>query len=353
MNHLHPKFEQVGGSVVVALYLVRFPEAGGTLTLTGTVQNVGDGDFDTSVGFYLVPVEFKTYPDDEAGPDKAHKLNITSKQNEKTIYGQGWEKCVSKVWATSNTVNLIDYLDGGPGNHATYESVVKWRVDGAEQTSHELSLGSEPGEDAHRHFYIQVLPKNGGDTIDRLIITLVPRSTKTNFDNWYTTEKADLSWLGELVNLFSSFSTTLQPNGYYRRPDRNFNPFLYSIPSNYNSRMHPNAYFEARSYATPGGHAHQMCFNAAGGLLKSDAGVSAGSADKAAAFPMGWWPWDHVNADVKPFIWALQLDGTPADQETTTLSAPIMHEGANLKKYSECRPTIANDKPILPDGATP
>ncbi len=298
-------------------------------------------------------MEFKTYPDTEAGPDKAHKLNITSKQDEKTFYGQGWEKCVSKVWATSNTVNLIDYLDGGPGNHATYENVVKWKVNGTEQTSHELSLGSEPGEDAHRHYYIQVLPKNGGDTIDRLIITLVPRSTKTSFDNWYTTEKADLAWLGELVNLFSSFSTTLQPSGYYRRPDRNFYPFLYSIPGDYDGRMHPNAYFEARSYATPGGHAHQMCFNAGGGLLKSDAGVSAGSADKAAAFPMNL-DWRlHVNADVKPFIWALQLDGTPADQQTTTLSAPIMHEGANLKKYSECRPAIANGKPILTDGATP
>jgi hypothetical protein len=108
----------------------------------------------------LLPVEFKTYPDTEAGPDKAHKINITTKQNEKTFYGQGWEKCVSKVWATNNTVNLIDYLDGGPGNHATYENVVKWKVNGTEQTSHELSLGSEPGEDAHRHYYIQVLPSS-------------------------------------------------------------------------------------------------------------------------------------------------------------------------------------------------
>ncbi len=299
----------------------------------------------------LLPVEFKTYPDTKAGPDKAHKLNLTTRQGEKAFYGQRWEKCVSKVWATSNTVNLIDYLDGGAGNHATYENVVKWKVNGTEQDSHELSLGSEPGEDAHRRYYIEILPKNGGDTIDRLVITLIPRSTKTSFDNWYTTEKADLAWLGELVNLFSSFSTILQPNGYYRRPDRNFNPFLYAVPGDSNTRMHPDAYFEARSFATAGGHAHQMCFKADGTLLRF--GVSAGSADKAAAFPQNLNPFLHLDADVKPFVWALQLDGTPADRQGTTLSAPIMHEGVNLKKYSECRPAIANGKTILVDGAMP
>jgi hypothetical protein len=296
----------------------------------------------------LLPVEFKTYPDTEAGPDKAHKLNLTTPQDQKTFYGQGWEKCVSKVWATSNTVNLIDYLDGGPGNHVTYENAVKWKVNGTEQTSHDLSLGSEPDTNEHSKFLVQVLPTNGGDTIDRLIITVVPRTTKTKFDNWYATEKADLTWLAELVNLFASFDNTPLADGHYRRPDRNFNPWLYSEPGPHNTRMHPDSYFEARSYQTAGGHGHQMNFDKDGVLLKS--GVSAGSADKAAPFPH-WY--DHGNMDVKPFIWALQLDGNPADQDTATLTAPTMHEGAYLMKYSECRPTIANNKPILADGATP
>ena len=299
----------------------------------------------------LLPVVFKTYPDSEPGPDKAHKLNLDTRQNEKASYGQGWEKCVSKVWATANTVNLIDYLDGGPSNHSVYENAVKWKVNGTAQSSPELSLGNEPGDDSHRHYYVEVQPKNGGDTIDRLIITLVPRSTKSRFDSWYTTENVDLVWLGELVNLFYSISIVPLPDGYMRRPCRNFNPFLYAVPSATNTRMHPDAYYETRSYATPGGHAHQMCFDDSGILLQ--VGVSAGSADKAAAFPQNFNPFLHVEADVKPFIWALQLDGTPADQQTTTLSAPIMHEGAYLKKYAECRPAIANSKPILADGATP
>ena len=300
--------------------------------------------------------------DTEAGPNKAHKLNITSRQNEKTFYGQGWEKCVSKVWVAdtsalggmSGKTNLIDYLEGGEGNHDAYKDIVKWKVNGSEQTNHDLLLGNEPSDDSHRHFYIQVLPKTGGATIDRLIITVIPRSTKTNFDNWYATEKVDTAWLAELPNLFASITTTPGPDGFLPRPDRNFNPFLYSVPHEIDTKMHPNAYFEARSFPTAGGHAHQMCFNAGGGLLKADAGVSAGSADKAAALPFNpLSPTAHLNADVKPFVWALQLDGSPCDRDFTNLDAPIMHEGANLKKYAECRPTIANGKPILANGATP
>lgn len=309
--------------------------------------NPATGNHSEEVSVGLAAIQLKTYSAIEAGPDKPHKLNIATRQDERTFYGQVWEKCVSKVWNTSNTVNLIDYLDGGIGNHAIYEGAVKWKVNGTEQNSHELSLGNEPEDNMHVHFYVEVLPKNGTATIDRLIITVVPRSTKTKFDTWYATEKADLGWLGELVNLFASFNTT-PLDGHYRRPDRNFNPFLYSEPGAHNTRMHPNSYFEARSYQTAGEHGHQMNFNENGVLLRS--GVSAGSADRAAPFPH-WY--DHGKKDVEPFIWALQLDGTPADQDSTTLTKPIMHEGAYLKKYSECRPTIANDKPILADGATP
>lgn len=40
----------------------------------------------------------------------------------------------------------------------------------------------------------------------------------------------------------------------------------------------------------------------------------------------------HIYADVVPFMWALQLDGNPCDQNTTTLTMPMLHEGAFIKK---------------------
>jgi hypothetical protein len=304
----------------------------------------------------LLPVEFKTYPDTEAGPDKAHKKNLKTRQDETAKHGTGWEKVVCKIWDSSpGKVNLIDYLDGGAGNHSTYENVVKWRVNGTEQTSHEISLGDKPDPEERTHFYVQVMPKNGGDTLDRLIITVVPPETKTKFDNWYATEStaAGKAWFAECPRMPSSLE--ISP---LQSPDRMFSPRIWRDPSDWSAAgggtyFHPDAYYEIRAEKTPGGHGHQTTFSATGGLILS--GVSAGTADKAAAyyFPGNLDIMSHVHADVEPFMWALQLDGNPCDQSTTTLTMPMLHEGAFIKKYVECRPVEPNAKPRFAPGGPP
>ena len=304
----------------------------------------------------LLPVEFKTYPDTEAGPDKAHKKNLKTRQDETAKHGTGWEKVVCKIWDSSaGKVNLIDYLDGGPGNHSTYENVVKWRVNGTEQTSHELSLGAKPGSEKHTHYYVQVMPKNGGDTLDRLIITVVPPETKTKFDNWYATEStaAGKAWFAECPRMPSSLE--ISP---LQSPDSLFSPRIWRDPSDWSAAgggtyFHPDAYYEIRAEKTPGGHGHQTTFDKTGDLILSS--VSAGTADKAAAFyfPGNLDIYSHVHADVEPFMWALQLDGNPCDQDTTTLTMPMLHEGAFIKKYMECRPPEPNAKPRFAPGGPP
>jgi hypothetical protein len=66
----------------------------------------------------------------------------------------------------------------------------------------------------------------------------------------------------------------------------------------------------------------------------------------------------HRDKDVKPFVWAAQLDGNPVDGEQgfdyyLNLTAPIMYEGSHLDTYMHWRPATANAKPILPSGACP
>ena len=221
---------------------------------------------------------------------------------------------------------------------------------GSEQETHDLSLGNEPDPDKHIKFLVEVLSKNEGATIDRLIITLIPRSTLINFNAWYHDNLQDADWLDELVNLYASFDIQQLPDGHYRRTDRNCQPFLYSEPGITETRMHPNGYFEIRSYQTAGGHGNQAIFDEDGKLLTENDGINAGSADKAAPFPHFI---NHGNFDVKPYIWALQLDGSPSNQDSTTLTAPIMHEGDFLWKYLNVRPSRGNTKPVLADGATP
>ncbi len=307
----------------------------------------------------LALVIFKTSPDTETGPDKAHKRNLPHLAAYDAYYGKEWGKCVSKVWNTSHKLDLIDYLEGAdkPSIRTLFEQSLKWKIDGVEQTSHDADYGSESAEDKHHHLFVEVLSKSGGITVDRLIITVVPRSTKTKWDAWYVAEKADLAWLAALPPMFSSIETTVGTDGYLPRPDRNFNPYLYGVPHSVNTFYHPGASYEMRGLPTGNKNGHQVCYNPSGILL--DSGVKAGSADKV----MPWAPpiqWDtdgHKNADVKPFVWAAQLDGNPAEgggtPEYIDLSAPLLYEGGCIKQYLEVRPPVPNTKPRLTPGATP
>ena len=96
-----------------------------------------------------------------------------------------------------------------------------------------------------------------------------------------------------------------------------------------------------------------MCFLSNHDLILS--GVSAGTADKAAAFyiPDNLDIDSHVNADVKPFVWAMQMDGNPCNQQFKSLTIPMLHEGAFIKKYVECRPVEPNAKAKFIPGSVP
>ena len=115
--------------------------------------------------------------------------------------------------------------------------------------------------------------------------------------------------------------------------------------------MHPDSYYEMRSEKTEGNHGHQACYNDNRLIIRS--GITPGSADKAAAFPSQIDALNHVKEDVRPWMWALHLDGNPCAQNVTTLTRPIMHEGVYLKRYMEHRPAFPNDKPELQPGEAP
>jgi hypothetical protein len=318
----------------------------------------------TKVTEDLILVDFKTFPDSEPGPDKAHKKNLNTRQNETAAHGAGWEKVVCKVWnASPGKVNLIDYLDGGPENRSLYQDAVKWRVDGTEQAAHELLLGDKPDSEEHTRFKVQVVSKNGGVALDSLIITVVPPETKANFDAWYAAEStvAGKAWLAELPRMPTALEIVQDDffNIYALPPDNQFPTRMWNEASSINTRFHPDGYWEIRAKKTPGGHGHQACFERADPdrqnsdtIALIDTGVSAGTADKEAAWPEQW-PTFHIDADVTPFMWALQLDGNPCDQSTTTLTMPMLHEGAFIKKYMECRPPVPNAKPRFVPGGAP
>lgn len=94
-----------------------------------------------------------------------------------------------------------------------------------------------------------------------------------------------------------------------------------------------------RSKKTNGGHANQACYKSDGQLELS--GVNAGTADYRST-DYGFFAIPHRNADVYPFIRALQLDGNPVRPTSITvptdLDHPLMFQGGYIEQYLFCRP---------------
>ena len=115
----------------------------------------------------LLKVEFETFADDETreiggnrSPNwKAHTLNLNTKQDEETHYGD-YKKCVAHIWS-NQPLNLAKYLSDYESNQEVFENpdVLNWRVDGQLQTSFELNLGERPDPNLVTKFEIEVLVK--------------------------------------------------------------------------------------------------------------------------------------------------------------------------------------------------
>jgi hypothetical protein len=300
----------------------------------------------------LLKVEFETFPDDVSGPDNAHKINLSTRQKEATFYGE-FEKSVSHIWETDQTVDLIDYLTGSddPSMRTAFEQALEWRRSNGEVLDgHELNYGLRPDSDEIERFDIEVLAKGSSTVLDRLILGIVPPETLEQFNTWYTAE-ADMGWLNELPALYWRFSFeqegTIDPTLVPIDPEpANCDPQRWKGFSDSDTYYHPDGYYKARSEETQNGHGHQAIYTQNAVVIKS--GVSAGSADKEVPFPTNLNPAPHVNADVKPFIWAAQLDGNPVEENVQTMTAPLLHEGSNIQRYFERRPAVANGDYLIP-----
>jgi hypothetical protein len=290
-------------------------------------------------------VELETFPDDVSGPDKPHLRNMGTKQDEDATYGD-YKKFVAYVYKDGN-LNLIDYLEGAddPSMRVLFEDNLDWRSKGTDVNGYELNFILEPQDNEIRFFQIEVLPKGGNQVLDRLIITVVPRSTKSEFDLWKSANQ-DTTWLAELPPLYSTIVAGQEPDG-------NCEDSIWQSPGDTDSHYHPAADFAMRSEETPGGHGHQACYDRYRSLIWE--GVSAGTADKSHPANLPPLAANHRDYDVLPFIWALQLDGNPVEGTSSNLNLnrPIAYEGAYIKEYLNLRPPIANFKTELQPGSCP
>ena len=320
----------------------------------------------------LLKVDFETFDVDETreiggsrSPNwKPHKLNMNTKQKEDLHYGD-YKKCVAHIWS-NQPLNLAKYLSDYESNQEVFENpeILNWRVKGQLQTSYKLNLGERPDPNLVTKFEIEVLAKGSSESIDRLIVTVVPPETLTNFEQWLV-DNQDLGWLAELPAVYSNVLLDADDKAINPEPSsltcsnwKDNKPFSLFFDMGANTYYHPDADHEIRSEETAGGHGHQACYDGVGNLIRT--GVSAGTADRAfyGSINLGLSSL-HVELDSRPFVWAAQLDGTPTQGEDdiipnySKIDNPIMHEGWFIGEYIKLRPPIVQGRAELIPGSCP
>ena len=192
-----------------------------------------------------------------------------------------------------------------------------------------------------RSFFIEAVRMFDGEQAcsDEMTLVVVPSATADAFDKWLV-DNEDTRWAGGLPPVYSKLKVgNLNPEP---PPDAGrCDEWVEEIKDISKTNFHPGAVYEMRSHPDKNGYGHQATYDEFGILIKD--GVGAGTADKVSPsiLKLG----GHFLEDARPYIWAAQLDGNPVaseievfDKDKFILSAPLLHQGDNLKKYIEKRP---------------
>ncbi len=313
-------------------------------------------------------IAFQIYPRDQHGqiggvrsPNwKPHRQNIVTRQDEAGHY-EPYRKCVAHVWDGS-PINLAKYLEGYSENQQLFEddAFLSWRVNGV-STGFRVGLQSALSEvETFERLNVEVAIASDALVLDHLIITIIPPETVTEFEDWHR-ENSDLAWLDELPIPYGwvilegggVFGPLIEP----KDPEpEDCETQRWQKPKHQDDFYHPAGIYKMRSEVAANGAGHQAIFNASGILITS--GISAGSADRSAPLSLSNRTSDHEDTDVRPFIWALQIDGNPVGRSPfvsyLNLSAPALFEGHTLSRYFERRPPLLpNTNPLNPGTCQP
>jgi hypothetical protein len=243
-------------------------------------------------------------------------------------------KSLPRICVDDTEFDLLPYLTKDSDiQHAV------WYIDGNTVTRSFIPQEDCPDVDEVTVFNVHVEDSLDTSVSDSLIVVLIPTQTNDNFDSWYQREVADLSWLNELPAPYR----TLAKNHTDPEP-LDCTPKRWGSSHLFNKNFHPGAVYEIRSEATPGGHGHQVTYDADGHIIIQPI-LGAGSADKG--HPSSSNPFAmvrHFSMDVIPFVWAAQLDGNPVECNASfcsDLDQPLMHWGRHMDQYFVVRPVWA------------
>ena len=256
-------------------------------------------------------------------------------------------KSAALQWDGNRTVNLSGYLTPvskvvRDGLNWTYAIIISHQMRLKKtETPVTLSYVGKPDENSILAYEIEAQHEQHTYLSDRFILVIYPEETATEYSNWIDNNQ-NFEWTRILPSVYNE----LAQYGLDPEPDSCNN---WKSPSVLDSYYHPGASDEMRTQPLGGQNrqGHQATYDSSGSIISS--GLGAGTADRTA--PRIGQFLRHRNEDVRPYIWAAQLDANPVRgiDEDLRLSHPFMHKGANLKKYLELRPIQAT--PDIAPGA--
>ena len=228
------------------------------------------------------------------------------------------------------------------GNSLPYKDDLTFTTTGCTINDGVLSYSDDPGSYSPDACLVTVVHTPSTIALDHLWVVVNASTAQTEFNGWCSAN-TNLSWTLGLPQPFSSIEIA---SGTPQDPEPG-SPNEWQPPEPLNSFLHHDACFGMRS-SNDGESGHQATYDAVGSLITSS--IAAGTADYRRPYLVSGFPnWQrHLNADVKPFILALQLDGNPVQPLNIyrDLSRPCLYQGGHADTYITLRP-------IIPTGVQP
>jgi hypothetical protein len=221
---------------------------------------------------------------------------------------------------------------------------VVWTVDNGTLDGSIFRLKLEPKEDRVTIYVIRVR-RPPDQRSDEFTLILLPVGTREHFLSWYEHERTDLEWLSLLPPVYSALGP-----GQSNPEPANCTTRYWENVHRLDSNFHPGGAYEMRSRPIES-HGHQAVYDSAGRLIRE--GPGAGSADKGAPVFWTFGLIKHRDRDVRPYIWAAQLDGNPVNPTWLfrNLDSPLLRTGENIRRYQSVRPALWGKSPEVTAGA--
>ena len=244
------------------------------------------------------------------------------------------DKSAPLQWNVTKKKDLSDYLTAVS---QLASGGLQWKRNEVTITSsildfRQASSVRKPLTDNIITFNVEVTHQQYSHLSGKFILVIYPDTTADEYRNWANMNQS-LTWTDNLPQVYSALDT----NNANEDPEpptlecTNWKP-----PSDLSSHYHPGATHEMRTemIGPENGHGHQATYDSGGDLITS--GLGAGTADYVSpeismeiiSFIFGL-EYSHLNQDVKPFIWAAQLDDNPVKEifDFEDLTHLLMHRG--------------------------